>query len=357
MYFSPLYLSSKGLYYTFNTSGFGVFVTLGLLKLNNRTFQDIFQSYFHSKYRLDDFFNTKLIISNNFFEKNVNGHIFYSYKNDKKEFTSESKKLHAYHNFLHDILFQDLFVNNCVGSYKKNSNIYDIVSLHKNSKYYFKTDIKSFFHSIDKNLILNCLMNNLSNFPNTSKSNILNILEMITYNNSLPIGFITSPSISNAIMYEFDNFMEIYSKENDIIYTRYSDDLIFSTNCKDSLKSIESLINTKLMEFYNNKFILNQEKTRFLDKTKRIKLLGLIITPDGHITVDKQKKENIKHLLYFYKNNKDKFEELLQKKYDGKLSKAYGFLNYISDIDKSFIVYLRKKYGNFIIDKFLHGTK
>ena len=325
--------------------------------MGNKTFQEIFQSYFHSKYDFQDFSTIKLDLNCNFFQKDTNEHIFYSYKKDKNDFTKESKKLKDFHAFLHDILFQNLYINKSVYSYKKNCTVYDTVFLHKESKYFFKTDIKNFFHNINKNLILICLRNNLNNFPEGTEKFIDNILEMITYNNFLPVGFITSPSISNAILYEFDNFMENYSKENNFIYSRYSDDLIFSSNNLDCLKNLKDLVNKKLAELYDNNFILNEEKTKLLNKSKKVKLLGLVITPDNHITVEKHKKENIKQLLYFYKNDKNKFEKLLNEKYNGTLSKAYGSLNYISDIDKSFIAYLRKKYGNFIVDKFLHGAK
>lgn len=323
----------------------------------NKTFQEIFHSFFHSKYSFNDFLKTELHLSTNFFEKKLTDHIFYSYKSENKQFTKESKELYDYHIFLNDILFQNLHTSESVYSYKKNNNIYDTVFLHKESKYYFKTDIKKFFHNINKELVETCLLKNLDRFPKDTKDFISNTLDLIIYNNHLPVGFVTSPAISNVILFEFDEFLQAYSKQNNLIYTRYSDDLIISTKNQESLHNIKTMINDKLIELYGNKFILNEEKTKYLDKTKKVKLLGLIITPDGHITVERNKKENIKQLLYFYKNNKVKFEKFLEDHYDGKLSKAYGSLNYINDIDKSFVSYLRKKYGNFIIDMFLHGTK
>ena len=83
----------------------------------------------------------------------------------------------------------------------------------------------------------------------------------------------------------------------------------------------------------------------------------MVITPQGHVTIDKNIKQNIKQLIYFYKNDKVKYQNHLEKYYDGSKSKAYGKLNYIYEIDKNFIIYLREKYGNYIIDQFLHGTR
>jgi RNA-directed DNA polymerase len=149
--------------------------------------------------------------------------------------------------------------------------------------------------------------------------------------------------------------MDEYCKKNNIIYTRYSDDLIFSSQTK--LTDFATIASDILQDTSENKFLLNTFKSKYLDKTKRVKILGLVITPDGHITVPKERKGNIRKLLYFYTSNQAKFKEFLFENYQGKLSKAYGELNYINDIDIDFVDFLRKKYGNYTIDKFLHGKK
>jgi len=73
--------------------------------------------------------------------------------------------------------------------------------------------------------------------------------------------------------------------------------------------------------------------------------------------VPRKRKDNIKKLLYFFTTNTEKFTNFLTENYNGSLIKAYGELNYINDIDAEFMVFLRKKYGNYVVDKFLHGDK
>ena len=69
-------------------------------------------------------------------------------------------------------------------------------------------------------------------------------------------------------------------------------------------------------------------------------------TPNGHITVGMHiLKKIIRQLLYYYSHDKEKFSKLLEKRFNNSLAKAYGSLNYVNDIDKQFIVKLRKKYG------------
>jgi RNA-directed DNA polymerase len=310
-----------------------------------KTFQDLFQLYFHNKYLYQDFINTKPIIKNNIIENIYNSHTTYSYNLKNKD----SLKLKNYHTFLNNLIFSKQSIHSCVYSYRENHTILQMLILHKNNKYFFKTDIKNFFGSITKNMILKYIKFNISNTP------IDNILELITINNKLPAGFVSSPNISNTVLYEFDTAINKYCKEQNIIYSRYSDDLVFSSNIK--FNKIEDIIQNILSSLYDGKFILNAKKSQYLDKTKRVKILGLIITPQHHITVPKKEKENIKKLIYFYINDKDKFNKFLEYKYNNNIAKAYGKLNYINDIDIKFTNYLREKYGNFVIDKFLHGDK
>jgi RNA-directed DNA polymerase len=318
----------------------------------------IFNSYFHSKYNFNNFLNYELILSSNINEINYSKYNFIAYIKKNTKLIQESKKLQDYHRFINSILIKYMDISNSVYSYRNDKKLVDAVRIHKNNKYFFKTDISDFFNSIDSDIISDTLNDNMNNYPisdiSVHKDKILNLLN---YNNTLPVGFVTSSALSNAILYKFDIKIEEFCNKHNILYSRYSDDLIFSHNKDKNLFDIRSEITKILDEIYDNKLKLNEKKSLFLDKTKNINILGIIITPQNHVTVKKNIKENIKNLLYFYTNDKEKFNNFLNTKYKGSIIRAYGTLNYINDIDKNFILYLRKKYGNFIIDKFLHGNK
>lgn len=327
--------------------------------MKKKTFRQVFESYFHKKYSFEDFIAYSPIENINYKVNKFHSYTFMSYLKDKTgKLLNESKKLKDYHTFLNVTIFKKFNNHESVYSYTDNKNIYDMVYLHKDNKNFYKTDIENFFTSITKNIILKTIENNLNNINiEIDKSYIDNILKLILIDNILPVGFITSPSISNSVLYKFDKKIWELMRDKNIIYTRYSDDLVFSSNDFKELRNTNQIIEKYFEIIYDNNFILNDEKSKFMDKTKRIEILGLIITPNGHITVEKKKKENIQKLIYFYKTDKEKFLTFLREKFDDSLSKAYGNLNYINDIDKNFILKLRKKYGNFIVDKFLHGKK
>jgi RNA-directed DNA polymerase len=153
-----------------------------------------------------------------------------------------------------------------VFSYREGVGIYDALYPHKNNQYFFKTDIKSFFGSINKENIKECLLYNISEYPINQEdiSQYLNqILNLITYKNQLPVGFSTSSQLSNAILYKFDNHLEEYCNKNYISYTRYSDDLIFSSKNKNNLLNLTTTIQNLLNLYFNNIFTLNISKTKF----------------------------------------------------------------------------------------------
>lgn len=301
-----------------------------------------FNSTFHNKHQFADFLNsgsdyTKLNLSN------------YS-------ILSPSQKLKKYLRFLNSFIFDYALVNKNVYSYIKGKSTYGAIQKHAHSKYFFKTDIENFFASIDEDGVQKILKENLNKSPIIDIEEFSDILlNLITVDNKIPVGFSTSANISNTYLYNFDESLEKYCIESNIIYTRYSDDIILSSNT-NNLQNIQTIISEYLDKFFNGKLKLNSHKTKHLYKGAKIKLLGMVILPSGEISVDIQVKRQLEVLLHFYINDKSKFDDYLRKKYDGNLSSVSGKLYYINMIDSSYLSKLRQKYGNFIVDSFFNRT-
>lgn len=312
--------------------------------------QTAFNSYFHDKYSFEDFLDIN--ISTQY--KNI----FHS----KNTFSPEVK-LKRFQQFLNVFIFDFLEVNKeVVFSYRKGVNNYDAVVPHKDSKYIFSTDIKSFFLNIDKDKIKSLMIQNKNNFliTETDIDKYMDILvKLVTYNGILPVGAPTSPKISNAYLYEFDEELQSYCAKQRIRYTRYSDDFIFSSEDDKVFDALKIKIKDLFNRLGFDKFKLNEEKTKIQKKGSKRVLLGLVITPNGHITVDKNIKKNIEILFHFYLNDKQKYKDFLSKTYASKnsksteLDKVSGILNYINSIDRIFITKLKRKYGSYIVNSFI----
>ncbi|CNK75559.1 Retron-type reverse transcriptase [Yersinia frederiksenii] len=281
-----------------------------------------------------------------------------------------SPKLKDYHKFINDFIFPYLSVNETVVfSYRKGSRTYDAVSRHSESKVFFNTDIQNFFPSITRDFAKLVLLDNLKNIPISDINNFIpKILDFVVVDNVLPVGFSTSPSFSNASLYTFDCRMFDYCQEINAVYTRYSDDIIISTNNDSDLNDIYRIVAHFLSQVNDGKFLLNKRKTKIVRRGNKIKLLGMVILPSGKISVDIKTKNKIEHLIHFYLTNKESFKNaVLKYDKDGKIKNlpeneiiikgvgmVSGILNHINTIDQEYLNKLRRKYGNVVIDMFFH---
>lgn len=314
--------------------------------LTRLSLQEAFNSTFHYKFDFNDFLS--LVVKNECQNFYINNKVIFN----------PSIKLKRYLRFLNNFVFDYARINtNVVHSYRKGKNAYTAVVNHVDSKYFFQTDINRFFNSITIQDIELVFENNLIDIPildiEKYKSNLLNL---VTVDGLLPVGFSSSPSLSNTCLYAFDNALESYCLANEIIYTRYSDDIILSSNNGDILKDAEVFISKQLNLFHLGRIQLNPHKTKHTHKGKKIKLLGMVILPSGKVSVDIKLKQQLEVLLHFYINDKNKFSDYLKNHYHGDLSKISGQLNYINSIDSTYLNKLRKKYGNYIVDVFYRHT-
>lgn len=322
-----------------------------------RNLEDIFLSTFHNKYSFKEFL--ELNICDEYEKFKINDRTIYS----------ASPKLKAFHKFIISCVFEyAIFNENVVYSYRKGTTIRDAVEKHSNNDVFFQTDIKSFFSNISLTNVKNTLNNQLVNVPVSDIDKYIDLLiEYCVIDNTLPAGFSTSPILSNLCLYEFDNEVEKFAIENQLQYTRYSDDLILSSTELDAISNIEQTIERNLTIYLNDTIKLNQAKTKISKKGQRIKLLGLVILPNGLITIDKKLKKEVETLFHLYLTDEDMFEDYISKHFNYKnsqqkslvelgISTLSGKLMAINSMDKNYLNKLRKKYGNTIVEMFLRKT-
>ncbi|QVK20410.1 hypothetical protein KHQ82_08755 [Mycoplasmatota bacterium] len=192
------------------------------------------------------------------------------------------------------------FLNNHVLSdsnsyaYKTGRSTYDCVLPHLNSQYFFKADISSFFNSINSDILVSKIVNHIEDF-NVQQSTIRDILHtqienMVNncyYLNKLPIGFVSSPKLSDIYLFEFDKEIGEYCKNRNRIYSRYADDIMISSENEidiesikksviDSLSKVKLTINSKKLE--NKKLLSIGDNVKFLGLNIVKKELGNTIS-------------------------------------------------------------------------------
>lgn len=266
--------------------------------------------------------------------------------------------MRAYHRFLSGSVVENLRVDsNAVFSYRKGVSIVDAVGKHSGSKFFFKTDFKDFFNSIDAELVKETIRENFENLPfRRPEKYLAHIVRLLTAGRRLPAGFITSPGLSNACLYNFDQLFGGECRDLGLIYTRYSDDIIVSGVSYSEVRNIDRLLVRTLYQLYSDKFSVNFMKNKFLHRGGRVSLLGLMILPNGRVTVDRGRKQKIEILLHYYATNSMLFLKLVGNDAEKGREKIAGHLRYLNSVDKNYLDKLRHRYGAATIDGFLTAS-
>ena len=100
------------------------------------------------------------------------------------------------------------------------------------------------------------------------------------WNLVLSIGAPSSPLISNFIMYSFDEELVTICLNKKIMYTRYADDITFSTRIKNNLFELPEIISNLLKEIRKGVEI-NSKKTIFTSKAHNRHVTGVTLTNSG----------------------------------------------------------------------------
>ncbi|EJL95351.1 MULTISPECIES: reverse transcriptase domain-containing protein [unclassified Pseudomonas] len=277
---------------------------------------------------------------------------------NNREIHIPNKKLKTFHSFLKLFLLEHLSTNEeVVFSYRKGVNAVDAVSKHSNSKYFFQTDINDFFNSIDEELVKTTIIRDIEKCPISDINlHIDNIIKTLTIKNSVPVGFSTSPLLSNSCLFIFDNSLKEYCDKNSLTLSRYSDDIIVSGKKKEPILEAERYIAQLLSDTTKNKLSLNIKKSKHTQTGNKIKLLGMVILPNGKVTIDIKFKKDTEVKLHYYLTNKEKFIEIVDSDIETAIEKLSGHLNYYNTVDPSYLDKLRKKYGATTVDMFLHKS-
>lgn len=245
----------------------------------------------------------------------------------------------------------DLPVHKSCTAYIKDTNIKDNALPHVKNKYLLKMDFKNFFPSITPHDLLMHIESHLEwDICNNDK---LSIEKLFFYSQErksklrLSIGFPASPFISNTVMHEFDSKISDVCEENEINYTRYADDISFSTNKKGILFGFDKIIEDILSECQYPKIKINNKKSVFLSRKGNMHITGLVLSNDGKVSLGRKKKRYIKSLIFKYVNNNISDED-----------KAYlkGYLAFCWSVEPSFILRLGSKYGRNVMDA-IRGIK
>ncbi|MBJ6726010.1 retron St85 family RNA-directed DNA polymerase [Geomesophilobacter sediminis] len=250
-----------------------------------------------------------------------------------------SKELKSIQRCINQGILPRLPVHHCAAAYKPGAKLIDHVTRHKNSKYLLRLDFKDFFHRLTDMDIMLCLDEYKHFLP--SDWNVLDsdlLIKLVCRYHKLTIGAATSPSLSNILCFKLDTQIQTLCDHLGVEYTRYADDMYFSTIKPNILYDVRSSVYNIVNSLkYPSNLLFNNRKTKHTSKKHRRVITGLVVTPTAKISIGRDKKRDIRSKIYNWNGLS------VAEKYSLK-----GYLSYCNSVEPSFI--------NSLCDKYTAGT-
>jgi RNA-directed DNA polymerase len=231
--------------------------------------------------------------------------------------------------------------------FKRKRSIITNARQHRNRRYVFNVDLEDFFPSINFGRVRGYFIRDNSFALNEDVATV--IAQIACHENVLPQGSPCSPVISNLITHVLDMHLVRLASRVGCTYSRYADDLTFSTNKKVFPTEIAEPSGTEphlwipgaeLQRLIRHSgFRLNSTKTHMQYRTSRQEVTGLVV--NNRINVCHEYRHTIRAMVHSLLK-KGAFEaygaiqksgQATSQKQPGTLNQLHGMLGFIDSID------------------------
>lgn len=240
-----------------------------------------------------------------------------------------------------------LLPHNAAHAFRENRDYLSNAAYHKENKHIINLDLKDFFDSISESILYeNLKLHPIFNVDELGQEVLENIVKIATYKGATPQGSPLSPFLSNMIMVNFDFRIRKALNQNQIAtkYTRYADDMTFSSKKSQDITHIIKMVEDVLKEHYHSQIKINYAKTKKI-VPGRCFITGVKLNQEHNLTVGWEKKKVIKSRIYnlakLVNSNKEVTDEMRKEAYS-----ILGYLSFMNNIETNYVSYLHRKYKN-----------
>ncbi len=239
-----------------------------------------------------------------------------------------------------EILEKAIETHSSAYAYKKNTSIKDNALVHVKNDYLLKMDFQNFFNKIKPAVFFESLAKKEISLDSIDKLFLENILfwkpglkRSVT--KILSVGAPSSPLISNIVMYHFDEAIATWCSENEISYSRYADDITFSTNKKNVLFGVKNKVR-EYLRLYIPGLTINESKTVFSSKAHNRHVTGVTLNNNNEISLGRKRKREISALIHQF---------TIEKISPSDLNYMTGLISFALHIEPDFVDRMKTKYG------------
>lgn len=192
-----------------------------------------------------------------------------------------------------------------VTGFAPGKSVVDNAERHIGKNYVFNTDLKDFFPSISKSRVWATLKHAPFKFNDTIADAIAGLCCTIVELEgkkvrALPQGSPCSPTLTNIVCRILDHKLHELAKKYNVRYSRYADDITFSSN--HNVYQDGSEFRKELKEIIEGQnFTINDKKTRLQKKNQRQEVTGLVVS--DRVNVTRQYVRELDNLLYIWEHH------------------------------------------------------
>jgi RNA-directed DNA polymerase len=223
--------------------------------------------------------------------------------------------------------------------FKRKRSIVTNASHHRGRRWVFNLDLSDFFGTINFGRVRGFF---ITNRHFSLPPRVATILAQIAcYNNSLPQGSPCSPVISNLIGHILDIKLVQLAQKTGCTYTRYADDLTFSTNLPAFPPAIAALVagqphtwvagNELGRIITRSGFIINPAKTRMQYRNSRQDVTGLVV--NKKVNIRSEYRRAVRAMVYTLFTAGDFYQNIGGAQAQGTMSQLHGMLGHIDSVD------------------------
>ena len=168
-------------------------------------------------------------------------------------------------------------------------NIVKNAEPHVGKRFVLNIDIKNFFPSISAKSVFELFRSELFRY---NEQTAATLALLFTYEGILPAGAPTSPVISNFICLPLDRELLQLCRNHPLCYTRYADDLTFSSDLPITKEQISDII--VLLKKYG--FQANKKKFRLQSSHTQQKVTGIVV--NEKVNIDRRQIKKVRAMLH-----------------------------------------------------------
>lgn len=256
----------------------------------------------------------------------------------RREIAQPTKEIKFLQRLLISGELKELPVHDAAIAYRAGRSILDHAQPHATGRYLLKLDFTNFFPSL-KGHALSHLLSRDTTYSNVELWILTNLLcrrVKATGDLQLSIGAPSSPHVSNYLLHEFDTRITEFCDERNVRYTRYADDLAFSTGSPNTLDEVEGEVRRLIAELAYLRLSLNEAKTINVSMKHRRTLVGLTLSNDGKASIGRDAKRELRLAVH---------KLMLGSLSPSEIANLRGRLAFTYAVDPNFVDQLLTRYG------------